>query len=326
MNHPPDLLFRMYEQMVEIRRVEEALVELYDDGEIPGFLHSYIGEEATAVGACAALARDDQLTSTHRGHGHLIARGVDLDAFMAEILGRAGGFSRGKAGSMHLADLDLGILGANGVIGGGLPIAGGAATSSALLGSGRVVLCFFGDGGAHTGSFHEALNLAGLWKLPVVYLCENNGFADFIRPTEALSVGSVSEFAQSYGMPGESVDGNDVVAVYETVRAAVERARAGGGPTLVEAVTYRHRGHFEGDEQGYREQDEVESWKRLDPIERFRSVLIDAEVLDEEEAVEIDRATRAKVEEAVARARRQPPPEPEEALMHVYANTAGEDL
>jgi acetoin:2,6-dichlorophenolindophenol oxidoreductase subunit alpha len=323
---PPELLRGMYERMLLIRRVEETLVELYEAKEIPGFLHSYIGEEAIAVGACSALSPEDQLTSTHRGHGHLLARGVDLHAFMAEVLGRRGGFSQGKAGSMHLASLERGILGANGVIGGGIPIAGGAAVSSLLLGAGRVVICFFGDGGAHTGSFHEALNLAGLWRLPVVFLCENNGFADFIRPQEALCVRSVADFADSYGMPGRSVDGNDVLAIYDAVRVAVDRARNGGGPTLLEAVSYRWRGHFEGDAQAYRDEAEVEAWKRHDPITRLRPLLLAAEVLSERTAADMAVKVRNQVAAAVEAARRSARPDPEGALEHVYANRDGEDV
>lgn len=322
--HEPAFMLDLYRRMVSIRETEQEVLSLFAQGRMPGFIHSYIGEEATAVGVCAALERDDQITSTHRGHGHILAKGGDVQRFMAEIFGRSTGYCGGKGGSMHIADFEIGILGANGVVGGGIPIAAGAACSAVMLGSGQVSVAFFGDGAANIGVFHESLNLAAIWDLPVIFVCENNGYADFIPAHEAMRVEHVSDRAPAYGMAGEWVDGNDVLAVLDTTRRAVKRARSGGGPTLLEAVTYRWRGHFEGDPQPYRTREEVERWKAKDPIARFRALLLDRGILDEE----ADTALRAEIADGIADAVRfaeaSPVPEPAAALRDVYTDLTEE--
>jgi pyruvate dehydrogenase E1 component alpha subunit len=315
-----ELLVGLYRSMVRIRETEQRLLTLFAQGRMPGFIHSYIGEEATAVGVCAALDEEDYITSTHRGHGHILAKGGDLKRFMAEVFGRQTGYCKGKGGSMHIADFDIGILGANGIVGGGIPIAAGAACSAAMLGTGRVAVSFFGDGAANIGAFHESLNLAAIWDLPVVFVCENNGYADFIPTSAAMRIDRISDRAAAYGMAGASFDGNDVLAAYETARAAVDRARAGDGPSLLEAVTYRWRGHFEGDPQPYRTRDEVEQWKLRDPVKRFRGLLGEQGVLDEASVRRIDDEVRAEIDAAVRFAEESPVPERDEALQDVYTD------
>ncbi len=309
----------MYISMVRIRKFEEKVVELFAQGKIPGFVHSYIGEEAVAVGACSALEPTDYITSTHRGHGHLIAKGGDLKYMMAELYGKKTGYCKGKGGSMHIADVDLGILGANGIVGAGLPIATGAALSSYLQRNGRVALCFFSDGASNRGTFHESLNMASIWKLPVVFLCENNMYGISMPQRKGMAVEDIADRAAAYGIPGVVVDGNDVIAVYEAVKEAVTRARAGGGPTLIEAKTARWRGHFEGDPQIYRTPEEIEDWKKKCPIMRFQEKLIKMGILDEAKIREIESMIAREVEEAVRFAEESPYPEPEEALEDVYA-------
>jgi len=316
----PSFLLQLYRRMVTIRRTEETLVRLFAEGRLPGFIHSYAGEEATAVGVCAALSRDDYITSTHRGHGHILAKGGDLNRLMAEVFGRRTGYCGGKGGSMHIADLEIGVLGANGVIGAGIPIAAGAACSSLLTGQGRVAVAFFGDGAADIGTFHESLNLASIWDLPVVFVCENNGYAEFMPVHEHMSAAHVSDRAAAYAIPGVTVDGNDVLAVYEATLAAVERARAGGGPTLLESVTYRLHGHYEGDPGRYRTAEEVSRWRERDPIPRFAAHLSGLGVLADQEREEIDREVRGAVERAVEFAERSEPPDPATALVDVYSD------
>jgi pyruvate dehydrogenase E1 component alpha subunit len=315
----------MYRQMALVRHAEETLLRLFDNAEMPGFIHSYIGEEATGVGVCAALEKDDMITSTHRGHGHIIAKGGDLGLFFAELYGKAAGYCKGKGGSMHVADLDLGILGANGIVGGGVPLAAGAALAASMDGSRRISVAFMGDGATDIGPFHETLNLAAVWSLPVVFVVENNGFADFIRVSDHQKIARISDRAAAYGMPGETVDGNDVEAVYEAASRAAARARAGEGPTLLECVTYRWRGHFEGDPQPYRTQDEVEGWKGKDPLKRTEQVLIGRELASRKEIEEIWNGIRADVDRAVAFAREAPDADPRSALEDVYTDMVAED-
>jgi pyruvate dehydrogenase E1 component alpha subunit len=317
-------LLDLYRKMVEIREVEEALIRLFAEGRMPGFIHSYIGEEATAVGVCAALRSDDYITSTHRGHGHILAKGGDLRRFMAEVFGRGTGYCGGKGGSMHIADFQIGILGANGVVGGGIPIAAGAACSSVLAGQNRVAVSFFGDGAADIGAFHESLNLAAIWNLPVVFVCENNGYADFISTRDHMLIEQVSERAAGYGIPGVSVDGNDVIAVHEAARNAVNRARAGEGPTLFEAVTYRWRGHYEGDPQPYRTDDEVAHWRERDPIKRFKEQLLEVGVLAGNDADAVRTEIKAAIDDAVEFAESSETPEPGAALTDVYTDIVEE--
>ncbi len=313
------LWLQMYTTMLRIRRFEEKVVELFAQGKIPGFVHSYIGEEAVAAGACAALEPTDYITSTHRGHGHLIAKGGDLKYMMAELYGKKTGYCKGKGGSMHIADVDLGILGANGIVGAGIPIATGAALSSQLQKNGRVALCFFSDGASNRGTFHEGINMASIWKLPVVFLCENNMYGISMPQKRGMAIEDIADRASAYGIPGVVVDGNDVIAVYEAVKEAVKRARSGGGPTLIEAKTARWRGHFEGDPQIYRTPEEIEEWKKKCPIKRFEEKLLKMGVLNEEKIKEIEDMIAKEIDEAVKFAEESPYPEPEEALEDVYA-------
>ena len=318
-------LLEMYETMVLVREAEQTLIKLFNQARMPGFIHSYIGEEATGVGVCSALQSDDYITSTHRGHGHILAKGGDLDLFFAELYGKASGYCNGKGGSMHVADLDLGILGANGIVGGGIGIAAGAALAAQMQGTGRVAVSFMGDGATDTGAFHESLNLAAVWRVPAVFVVENNGFADFIPQVDHQLIERVSERADAYGMLGASVDGNDVAAVFEVASEAVARARAGEGPSLIECVTYRWRGHFEGDPQPYRTQDEVEEWKKRDPLLIAEAELARREALTEEAKEEIRHRIGARIDAAVEFAEAADPPSPQSALEDVYVDLTAED-
>ena len=315
-----DDLVDLYRLMLRIRFFEEAINRVYQLGLMPGLAHLYIGEEAVAVGACKALRPDDYITSTHRGHGHVIAKGGDIKRMMAEVMGRATGYCEGKGGSMHIADLGLGILGANGVVGGGFGIATGAGLSSMMQGLDSVTVCFFGDGANNQGIFHEALNLASIWKLPVIYVCENNQYGLSLSRRHSMAVKRVSDRAAGYAMPGETVDGNDVLAVYEAVRAAVAFARAGEGPSLVECETYRWGGHHVGDPgTEYRTSDEVDEWKVLCPLDCYRAGLIEKGHLTEDAADGIVADEKAAVEEAVEYAKESPFPTLETVDTDVYA-------
>jgi TPP-dependent pyruvate/acetoin dehydrogenase alpha subunit len=298
----------MLKGMWEIRYFEQNVIDLFKRGLISGSTHVSLGQEGTAVGACTALEAADYITSTHRGHGHCIAKGGELKPMMAELLGKADGYCCGKGGSMHIADMDLGILGANGIVGGGLTLAVGAALSGQYLANGRVTLCFFGDGAMNQGGFYEGANLAAIWKLPLIYFCENNQYALSTPLTQDVVVTDLSERAASLGFPGVRIDGNDILAVYEAVQAAAERARAGEGPTLINAVTYRWEGHVIGDAQPYRTREEVEQWKKKDPIARFEKELIARGILTEDRARQIEEGARADVDEAVEYARSAPEP------------------
>jgi len=312
---------QLYRTMLRIRRFEETLIDLKARGLIPGVLHLYIGEEAAATGTCAALRRDDYITSTHRGHGHCIAKGGDISRMMAELYGRSTGYCRGKGGSMHIADINLGILGANGIVSGGIPIASGAALSVKMRGTEQVVVCFFGDGAANQGAFHESLNMASLWKLPVVYVCENNQYAISTAQSRSSSIRDIYVRRDAYGMQGCMVDGNDVMAVYEAAEQAVARARRGEGPTLMECKTYRWRGHYEGEADRmytYRRDEEVEEWMRRCPIERFRTKLLEEDILGKEGFDRIEDEIRREIEEAIQFAEGSPFPDPEDALTGLY--------
>jgi len=311
----------MFRKMAEIRQFESATWDLYTKGLMPGLAHLYIGEEATAVGVCSALKRDDYITSTHRGHGHIIAKGGDLGRAMAEICGRATGYCRGKGGSMHIADLDLGILGANGIVGGGMPIAVGAALSSRIRQSGQVVACFFGDGATNQGTFHESLNLAAIWGLPVVFVCENNGYGISMSQARHQKVTRVSDRAKAYGMPGATVDGNDVLAVFEAASEAFDRARSGDGPTLLECGTYRWGGHHVGDPNNgalYRSKQEIEEWKARCPLARYRRRLVEDGTITLAEADQIEAEAQSAVRAAVEYALASPYPEPEALYEDVF--------
>ena len=312
-------LIEMYEKMIRIRLFEEKAVELFLKGVLPGFLHSSIGQEAVSVGGCSALREDDYMISTHRGHGDIIAKGARVDLMMAELFAKKTGYCKGKGGSMHIADLDLGILGAVGIVGAGLPIINGAALACQLKGTDQVSLCFFGDGASNTGSFHEALNLASVWNLPVIYVCQNNLYAESTPQWVHQKIRDISMRGGSYGIPGMSVDGNDVLAVYQAVSEAVERARKKEGPTLIECKTYRWLGHYVGDPStSYRTREEVEEWKKRDPIKRYRRNLLDTEVCGEKNLEAIDRRVEKEIEEAIEFAQNSPDPNPEDALEDVY--------
>ncbi len=309
----------MYRKMVEIRFFEEKVFELYGQNLVPGTIHLYAGEEAVAVGVCSNLRKDDYITSTHRGHGHCLAKGADLNRTMAEILGKKTGYCKGKGGSMHIADFTIGMLGATAVVGAGLPIAVGAGLSIKLRKTDQVVVCFFGEGASNQGTFHESINMASTWKLPVIFVCENNLYAMGTRQSIVMNIENIADRAVAYGIPGVSVDGNDVSAVYETAQKAVERARKDEGPTLIECKTYRHKGHSRVDPAKYRPKEEVEEWLVKDPIKRFKERFLQTNALTEAETQRIEREVSAEIEEAVKFAMESPYPAPEEALEDVYA-------
>jgi TPP-dependent pyruvate/acetoin dehydrogenase alpha subunit len=311
-------LIWMYTTMVRIRAFEERVAREFAAGKIPGFVHLYSGEEAIATGVCAALQPHDYITSTHRGHGHLIAKGGKTDRTMAELFGRKTGYNKGKGGSMHIADMDLGILGANGIVGAGLALAGGPALAAQIRETDQVTACFFGDGASNRGTVHEGMNLAAIWKLPVIYVVENNQWAQSSNVSETVKLGNIAERASAYGIPGVTVDGNDVLAVYEAANEAVKRARNGEGPSVVEGKTYRYHGHYEGDPCNYFPDGEIEKWKKKDPIPRFRDKLIDMGILIKEGADSIEQEIGLEIDKAVKFAEDSPYPAPEETLEDVY--------
>ena len=305
--------------MWQIRRFEEAVDDLFARGLMHGTMHLSIGQEASATGTCSALRDDDAITSTHRGHGHCIAKGADLERMMAELLAKETGYCRGRGGSMHIADVATGNLGANGIVAGGIPIAAGAGLAYRLRGLDRVVVSFFGDGAANEGAFHEAVNLAAIWKLPVVSLCENNKYGMSFSTEKSFAIENIAERAAGYGIPGVTVDGNDVEAVHEAVGNAVARARQGEGPTLVESVTYRWKGHSKSDKNLYRTKEEIAEWRERDPILRFERAVLDRGVLDQA-AVEAARAQATQdVRNAVRAANAAPDARPDDLLDAVYA-------
>ncbi|MFP4021600.1 MAG: thiamine pyrophosphate-dependent dehydrogenase E1 component subunit alpha [Halanaerobium sp.] len=310
----------MYEKMLKIRFFEDNAIKLFNQGLVRGPMHVYTGEEAVAVGACANLNDDDLITSTHRGHGHCIAKGGKVDKMAAELLAKGTGYCKGKGGSMHIADPDIGILGANGIVAGGMGIAAGSALSSKMRGTDQVTICFFGDGATNEGAFHEALNMAAIWDLPVVFVCENNLYGLTGPADEMLSVKDVAARANSYDMPGVIVDGNDVLDVYETVGEAVKRARKGGGPSLIEAKTYRWKGHFVGDPELYRDQEEVEKWKERCPIKKYKEFLIETKGIDSKELDEIEEKVKNEVKAAVKFAKESPEPEIETVFEDVFSD------
>jgi pyruvate dehydrogenase E1 component alpha subunit len=294
---------------------------MLSQGLIHGTGHLYIGEEAVAVGACAAIRREDYITSTHRGHGHCLAKGADLNRMMAELFGKETGYCGGKGGSMHIADLETGNLGANGIVGGSIGIACGAGITCSLKGLDRVVVCFFGDGALNQGVFHESANLAAAWKLPVIFVCENNQYAMSTSKRAAFSLQDLSQRAVAYGMPGKKVDGNDVLAVYHAVAEAVSRARQNEGPSLIVAETYRWKGHSRSDAERYRSREEVEQWKQRCPIQRFRTFLISQEKVDDEECNRIGASVEERIAKAVAFARQSPFPGKDSLEEHVFSSS-----
>lgn len=319
MEPPRDQAISIYRMMHLIRRFEERVAECFADGEIPGFIHLSVGQEAVPAAVCALLRDDDLIAATHRGHGQCLAKGAEPRRVMAELFGRRTGYCRGKGGSMHLCHIARGVLGTNGVVGANLPIAVGTAWAARVRGTRQVAVCFFGDGAANTGSAHEALNLASVWELPVVFACENNLYAEFTPQAVHTKATSIAERAGSYKMPGLSVDGNDAPAVYAAAAQAVDRARHGAGPTLIEALTYRYRGHHEGDPMAYRTREEVEAWRQKDPIPRFRAWLLTKGFLSEPEDGRLVAEVQAEVDAATEFARQSPWPAPEDALEDVYA-------
>ncbi|HEU5280279.1 MAG TPA: thiamine pyrophosphate-dependent enzyme [Gaiellaceae bacterium] len=314
-------LVDLYRLLVLIRRFEERASELRLAGFIPGFLHPSIGQEAVAVGVCAALGPNDAITSTHRGHGHMLARGADPRRMYAELYARRDGYNRAKGGSLHMIDTELGFLGANGIVGAGIPLATGAALQLKRRGAGAVAVSFFGDGATNEGAFHESLNLASLWNLPAVYVCENNLYGEFTRQDKHQTVKDVAVRADAYAMPGVIADGNDVLEMLRVTSEAVSRARAGEGPTLIEAKTYRHRGHYEGDMGGYRPPDEVSEWLARDPIILFGRRVVEENGVTQQQLDEVAADVERELEEAAAFADASPHPAPEEALEDVYAET-----
>ncbi len=320
----PELAQRALGTMWTARRFEEAVDQLFARGLMHGTMHLSIGQEASATGACLALRPDDLITSTHRGHSHCIAKGADLTRMMAELLAKDGGYCRGRGGSMHIADVAAGNLGANGIVGGGIPIAVGAALAQRLTGSERVVASFFGDGAANEGAFHEAVNLAAIWQLPVVFVCENNQYGMSMPTSQAFGIANIADRAAGYGFPGVTVDGNDLVAVYEAVSVAADRARAGGGPFLVEAVTYRWKGHSKSDKNRYRTREEIAAWQRRDPIPRFENALREAGTVGEDQLAEVRAAATRAVREAVRAAHASAPTPVDRQLLldAVYARPA----
>jgi pyruvate dehydrogenase E1 component alpha subunit len=316
-----ETLLSLYRTMVTIRKFETLAGEMFAAGKIPGFIHLSIGQEASSVGVCSVLRSDDYITTTHRGHGHVIAKGADLKKMFAELMGRKTGYCKGKGGSMHIADFSLGILGANGVVAGGFPIAVGAGLSIKLRRTDQVAASFFGDGASNRGTFHEALNTAAIWKLPILFVCENNCYASTTRASYACSVEDIAVRAKGYNIPGITVDGNDILAVREAATLAVTRARKGEGPTLLENKTYRRRGHFEGDPQRYRDQAEVAEWQQKnDPLVRFTTVLKKKKILTNALEKEIQEKVDIELEEAVKFAEGSEFPKPEEALEDMFIN------
>lgn len=311
----------MYKNMEDIRNFEENAKRYFAAGEIPGFVHLYAGEEAIASGVCAHLSDDDYITSTHRGHGHCVAKGGDLNGMMAEIFGKATGLGKGKGGSMHIADIDKGILGANGMVGGGFGIATGAAMRNKYKKNNKVVVCFFGDGAANEGLFHESLNMASIWNLPIVFVNENNFYGESTPQWYSSASNTIAERASAYNMPGVRVDGKDIVAVYETAGEAIERARNGEGPTLIECVTYRNNGHFEGDEQTYKTHEgEEKELAETDPLDKFREYAVEHGLLTEEEVDQLRAESVKQVEAAVEYAIESPEPKPEALYEDVFAD------
>jgi TPP-dependent pyruvate/acetoin dehydrogenase alpha subunit len=319
-----DKLLEMYRSMQRIRQFETKTRDLALANELPGFVHVSIGEEASATGVCAALRKTDRITSTHRGHGHLLAKGGQLNRMMAELYGKKTGYCKGKGGSMHIVDYALGILGANGIVGGGLPIATGSALAAVIAGKDDVTACFFGDGASNEGTFHESLNLAAVWKLPVVFVCENNGYGEFTPMQTVTSVRDIAQRAHGYNIPGFIVDGNDVMEVFRFASEAVARARAGEGPTLLECKTYRWEGHVVGEaaflgEGAYRPTAEVEEWKRKCPIIRYQQFLVGGGKIDKAELDRIDSETAAELEDAIKFARESELPDVSEVTDDVFA-------
>ncbi len=319
---PTEKILDLYTRMLRIRRFEEMVGKLFAQGQLPGFVHLYIGEEAVGAGVCAALRDDDYITSTHRGHGHVIAKGGDFNRMMAELFGRQTGYCKGKGGSMHIADFEIGMLGACGIVGGGLGVATGAGLSAWYRGTDQVSVAFFGDGAANEGSFHEALNLASTLKLPVIFVCENNQYGEFTPAIHAMNITDIAQRAAGYGIPGVIVDGTDALAVYPAAAAAVQRARQGHGPTLLEAKTHRRGGHAEGEiaflaGQDYRLPEEVQAAAASDPVIRLHTYIVEQGLIPPPQLETLDQDITGSVAAAVEFARTSPEPE----IASIYEDT-----
>lgn len=317
------LMEDMYLRMRRIREFEVKAQNLFAEGKIPGFVHLYIGEEAVATGVCECLRDDDYITSTHRGHGHIVAKGGDLKFMMAELFGKETGYCKGKGGSMHIADRNKGILGANGIVGAGHNIAVGAGLSCQYLKTDRVCVCFFGDASTNQGTFHGSLNLASVWKLPIVFVCENNYYGISMSQARHQVIKDIADRGASYGIPGISVDGNDVMAVHEAAQEAVARARKGLGPTLLECKTYRHRGHFEGDQGLYKPAEEQKEWLGKDPLIRFASFMLE-NGFSKKEIAGIDETVAREIGEAIHFANESPYPDEKKTVEDVYSDIVEE--
>jgi pyruvate dehydrogenase E1 component alpha subunit len=315
----------LHYSMLRIRRVEERLLQVFSEGKIPGFIHVSIGQEAVAVGVCSCLTPADTIFTTHRGHGHTLAKGMQLKPFMAEIFGRDSGACHGNSGSMHVASSEAGVGGANGIVGAGLPISLGSAFASAFKGEDSVTAVFFGDGASNQGTFHESMNLAALWNLPIVFVCENNGWAQFTSQKSYMKIDGIARRADSYGMPGVQVDGEDVLRVRESMREAVARARSGNGPTLIECKTYRWFGHYAGDPQKYRPAADVEQSRKTDCIANFEKFLLDSDLADRAQLDAVEARLRGEINEAIAFAEAAPSAPKGQFLNDVYADAFRKD-
>ena len=316
---PKEKLVGWLEQMWSIRWFDEKVDEFFAKGMIHGTTHLCVGQEASAVGVCAMLEDKDKITSTHRGHGHCIAKGADPDRMMAELFGRETGYCKGKGGSMHIADVEKGNLGANGIVGGGIPLAVGAALTSKMRQEGYITVCFFGDGAANEGSFHEAVNLAAIWDLPVIFVCENNQYGMSGPVKDMVKIENIADRASGYGIPGHVVDGNNLPEVMTVMKEAVEYTRNGSGPVLIEAKTYRWKGHSKSDAKKYRTREEEKEWKDKDPIRFFQDALIERGIITEEEADTVKKETKARIERSVEFAEQSPEPSADTLLEDVYA-------
>mgnify|MGYP001144116691 FL=1 len=313
------MLINMYRKMLKIRLFEQRVYYLFLEGLVPGTIHLYTGQEAVAVGVCSSLRKDDFIMSTHRPHGHYIAKGGRIDRLMAELLGKEAGCCKGKGGSMHVGDFSVGMPPAVAIVGANVPIAAGMALAFKLKGTDGVAACFFGDGAVNQGMWHEGVNIAAVWQLPTIFVCENNFYAASTHVSKSILLKNIADRSNAYGIPGVVVDGNDVLAVFNAAEKAVKRARSGNGPTLIECLTYRHGGHSRGDPGTYRPREEVEEWLKKDPIPRFKARLIEMSILTEREAADIEGEVTEEIEEAVRFAKESPLPQPESALKDIYA-------
>ena len=314
-----EIQLEMYRTMVEIRSFEDRIYYMFLEGKMPGTIHLYQGQEAVAVGVCANLTREDYITSTHRPHGHAIAKGVSMKSMMAELFARTAGCCKGKGGSMHVGDMEVGSLPAIAIVAGGIPIATGMAFAIKYKKKDNVVACFFGDGATNEGAFHEAVNMGAIWNLPVLYVCENNFYGASTHVSKVMKIKHISERASAYGIPGETVDGNDILMVYQATAKALKRAKDGGGPTLLECLTYRRGGHSRRDANLYRDKQEEKEWFSRDPILLFRQKLIQEKILTEEKAKGISEGIEKEIDEAINYAKQSSEPKPEDTLKDVYA-------